>query len=113
PYILDRFLLRAARSQAEIDKFCGELIRAHLHYLEQFNCPVTLITDVEFLTVSGEGRVVERKDALRGNTLPCHGEEWIWRVAPHPDSEVNLEHRVVGIPNLKAALRPPEHQSPS
>jgi hypothetical protein len=78
------------------------LIEAHLDYLQRFQCPVALISDVEKLTVDRAGTVVERKSALRDVPLPWRGEEWTWHLAPRPEADQNYSYirRVVGIQNI-------------
>jgi hypothetical protein len=90
-------------SPEDIQAFARHLIASHLGYLLRFACTVTLITDVEKLTLNRAGTVVGKSSVLRGVELPCEGEPWIWKLAPKPevDADYSYYRRVVGIANLK------------
>jgi hypothetical protein len=83
--------------------FARHLIASHLAYLQRFTCTVTLITDVEKLTLNRAGKLVGKSSLLRGVELPCEGETWTWHLAPRPEADPDYSYyrRVVGILSLK------------
>jgi len=70
----------------EITAFGRDLVRAHIDYLKRLPGVVTLVCDLERLTVDRSGALVERLSALRGVKLPWSGEEWTWDLAPRPEA---------------------------
>ncbi len=75
------------------------LIESHLEYLGRFNCPVTLITDVERIHHNAKGTEVFREAPLHGVELPVGGESWIWDIAPlgEIDAHTAIHHRVTAV----------------
>jgi len=58
------------------------LVQAHLDYLGRFNCPALMISDQTRIWHDGQGREVQRDDALYGLELPPSDESWSWAMAP-------------------------------
>ncbi len=94
---------QGAHSQAKIDEFARNLIRAHLDYLRRLPGRVTLITDVERLKYTLVGQVVERRDLFFGVPWPTNRVEWEWRLAPCPEADPahHFYRRVIGIADFK------------
>ena len=93
-----------------IEAFARHLVASHLAYLQCFGCTVTLITDVEKLTLDRAGKLVGKSSLLHGVPLPCHGETWEWRLAPRPEADPDYSYyrRVVGITSIGAS---PKYES--
>jgi hypothetical protein len=102
PVIPTEYLERVGAQPPAIQAFARHLIASHLAYLQRFTCTVTLITDVEKITVNRSGTIVGKSSLLRGVPLPFDGESWTWRLAPRPEAhpDYSYERRVVGIANL-------------
>jgi hypothetical protein len=83
----------------EITAFAQDLVLAHIDYLKRLPGVVSLICDLERLSLDANGKIVERLTALRGVQLPWSGEEWIWDLAPRPEAnpDFSYQRRVVGI----------------
>ena len=111
PYIPCKYLSNAGTYKAEeITTFGRDVVLAHVDYLKRLPGVVSLVCDLERLTLDRAGALVERLSALRGVSLPWSGEEWVWNLAPCPEASpiYSYQRRVVGIPNVKeasAALR--------
>src|SRR5262245_21219466 len=90
-------------SPEAIDAYARHLIASHLAYLQRFASIVTLISDVEKLTLERAGKLVGKSSLLRGVRLPCEGEAWIWNLAPRPEAHADYSYyrRVVGVSNLR------------
>ena len=65
----------------------------HLADLTRFTCRVCLLTDVGLSDVEAGGRVIDRFDLLRGQSLPEPDERWDWLVAPL--GEESRHHAVI------------------
>jgi hypothetical protein len=93
----------------DIHAFARHLIASHLGYLQRFACTVTLMTDVEKLTLNRAGMVVSKSSMLRGVEFPVDGETWIWKLAPRPEADLDYSYyrRVVGFQNLKQKANTP------
>jgi hypothetical protein len=107
PFIPSEYLREMGYPPQQIDAFAAELIRSHLAYLEQFAATTVLVTDVEALTLDHHGRIIERSDLLYGVALPYPGENWIWELAPRPESHPVLSYsrRVVGVLDVRQSAR--------
>ncbi len=106
PYIPCKYLAAAAAyPKEEIDAFARHLVEAHIDYLRELPGVVSLVCDLERLTLDRSGKLTERLTALRGVKLPWSGEEWVWDLAPRPESNphYSYQRRVVGIPDVKSA----------
>ncbi len=106
PYIPCKYLSAAGAYTAdEITAYGRDVVRAHIDYLRRLPGVVALVCDLERLTVDRTGALVERLSALRGETLPWSGEEWLWDLAPRPEASpiYSYRRRVAGIPNVKEA----------
>ncbi|HYD29414.1 MAG TPA: hypothetical protein VEB64_00940 [Azospirillaceae bacterium] len=93
--------------------FARALIEGHLDWLKRLAPVACLITDVERLTVDGQG-VRDRSDALFGVELPPGGREWLWTVAPRPElfRDADRVHRMVGFADLAPGqVAPPRRAS--
>lgn len=76
------------------------LVQGHLDYLRKFACPVCLISDTARIYSDGQGREIERDDALHGVELGPVDEAWSWPVAPPGELD-----RRYGLTNEVAAVR--------
>ena len=106
PYIPCKYLTDAGTYPAEeVTAFGRDVVLAHIHYLKRLPGVVTLICDLERLTVDRTGALVERQSACAGMKLPWSGEEWTWNLAPRPEASpiYSYQRRVVGIPDVKEA----------
>jgi len=77
--------------------FAAALTQAHLDDLARCRAHVCLVADVERLWVAADGKVIERDSSIYGVPPPPALEEWIWRIAPAPESDpvVSEERRVI------------------
>ena len=104
PVIPTTFLERVGVHAPEaIEAFARHLVASHLAYLQRFACTVTLITDVEKLTLDRAGKLVGKSSLLHGVPLPCEGETWTWHLAPRPEADPDYSYyrRVVETANPK------------
>jgi len=78
-------------------RFAARLTQAHLDDLARCRAAVCLITDIERLWLSSDGKVVDRDGSIYGVAPPDATEEWLWRIAPAPESDPVLseERRVI------------------
>ncbi len=74
-------------SSAIGDSFCAELVRRHLDDLACASAAVCLIADVEWLHLGADGKVVERGSSIFDLAPPRAAEEWVWPIAPAPESD--------------------------
>jgi hypothetical protein len=106
PFIPCKYLTDAGvYPRDEITAFARDLVLAHIDYLKRLPGVVTLICDLERLSLDASGKVVERLTALRGVQLPWSGEEWIWDLAPRPEAnpDFSYQRKVVGIVDVHEA----------
>ena len=106
PYIPCNYLADAgAYRKDEIEAFARDLVLAHIDYLKRLPGVVALVCDLERLTLDRHGKLTERLSALRGVTLPWSDREWVWDLAPRPESDPHFSYqrRVAGIVNVKEA----------
>lgn len=82
---IERRLGPAAAAAAEA--FAAGLVRAHLDDLARCRAAVALIADVEWQHVGPDGSIVERESSIFGVAPPSAAEEWMWRIAPAPESD--------------------------
>jgi hypothetical protein len=110
PIIPCRYLRRWNQfNEHAIERFRRQLTQAHVDYLQLFRGRVCLIADLAFLTVDAEERVIKEVDALREISLPCLGEEWIWRLAPREKRrKTGSYHRVRGMVSAKPRSELPQ-----
>jgi len=109
PVIPTTYLERVGVHAPEaIAALARHLVASHLAYLQRFTCTVTLITDVEKLTLNRAGTLVGKSSLLRGVPLPCEGETWEWRLAPRPEADPDYSYyrRVVGTSDYILASKP-------
>jgi hypothetical protein len=109
PVIPTTYLERIGVHPVEaIEAFARHLVASHLAYLQRFACTVTLITDVEKLTLDRAGKLADKSSLLHGVPLPCERETWEWRLAPRPEADPDYSYyrRVIGSPSLKKAWIP-------
>ena len=73
------------------------LVRSHLADLDRSRGSTLLISDVERVVVSRDGREVERDSLIADLPEPAHDREWWWDIAPAPeaDPETSERRRVV------------------
>ena len=74
-------------STAAAEAFGAAMARTHLEDLRRCTATVCLITDVERRHVGPDGTILEREETVRGLTLPPAAEEWLWPIAPAPESD--------------------------
>ena len=79
------------------DAFCAALARTHLDDLARCGASVCLIGDVEWQHVGADGTILERESSIFGIPPPPAAEEWIWNIAPAPESDplVSEARRVI------------------
>ena len=74
-----------------------DLVRSHLADLDRSRASTLLVSDVERVVVSRDGREVERNSLIADLAEPAHDREWWWDIAPAPeaDPETSESRRVV------------------
>ena len=84
-------------TEAETREFSRALVRSHLDWLCSFPGVACLVTDLERLCY-GDCGLASREGSLWGVTLPEGGRDWMWDLAPRPDTYFHLDvrHRVGG-----------------
>ena len=82
---IERRLGQAAVPAA--DSFCAALARTHLDDLARCKASVCLIADVEWQHVDAAGAIIERDSSIFGLPPPAPAEEWLWELAPAPESD--------------------------
>ncbi len=80
-----------------VEAFGASLTRAHLDDLARCRAAVCLIADVEQQYVDAAGKVLDRQSTIYGIEPPPAAEEWIWRIAPAPESDplISEQRRVI------------------
>lgn len=81
---LDKLWLTGRYTDAQVESFARGLIEGHMAWLESFDAPRCLITDVAWLAVHDCD--VLSADPLHGVAPPPPDERWEWRVAPCPEA---------------------------
>jgi len=85
---IERRLGESAASAA--DAFCAALARKHLDDLARCRASVCLIADVEWQHVDSAGTILERDSSIFGLPPPAPAEEWLWNLAPAPESDPRI-----------------------
>lgn len=81
---------------AMAEAYAAELTRAHLADLARSRARVCLIADIEWWRQDPDGRIVERASTIYEVPAPPAIAEWIWAIAPAPESDPRLsEYRRV------------------
>ena len=76
--------------------YAAELTRAHLRDLAECRARVCLIADVEWWHQKPDGAIVERASSIYDVPPPPAAHDWIWSIAPAPESDPVLsEYRRV------------------
>lgn len=103
PYVPSVFLGQTARPDEDVERYCRQLIEAHLVYLQKFPGIACLITDIEKLVEGPDAQIVERIDLMYGVPLPAPSREWIWNHVPrhHISDEFAYHRRVVAFTDVK------------
>jgi hypothetical protein len=93
--------------EVEIERFSADLVQAHLDYLDRFDCPVCLITDVTREIFDARGDAVTTISALWEVELPWLGGEWEWQIEPlsEGDPDHSVVNQVCGIVDIARAER--------
>lgn len=96
--------------EAELDRFAGSLVRAHLAGLRALPARACLVTDLRERAF-GRGGLAYEKELLFGVTLDLPGERWTWRLAPEGEATpgLDVEREVLGVADLGA--HPPRGDS--
>ncbi|MBV8537621.1 MAG: hypothetical protein JO128_18640 [Alphaproteobacteria bacterium] len=82
---IERRLGQAASPAAEA--FCVRVARTHLDDLARCRASVCLIADVEWRHVDASGTLTEHDSSIFGVVPPTPAEEWLWNLAPAPESD--------------------------
>jgi hypothetical protein len=78
------------------EAYAATLTRAHLDDLARCRASVCLVADVEWWRQAPDGTVVERSSSIYDVPPPQAIEEWVWPIAPAPESDPRLsEYRRV------------------
>ncbi len=78
------------------EAYAADLTRAHLGDLAGCRARVCLVADVEWWRQEPDGRIVERASTIYEVPPPPAIAEWIWAIAPAPESDPRLsEYRRV------------------
>ena len=74
-------------------RFAAALTRSHLEDLARCRATVCLVADVEWQHVAADGRIVEQASSIYDVPPPRADEEWLWPIAPAPESDPVLSER--------------------
>ena len=81
---------------AMAEAYAADLTRAHLADLARCRAQVCLIADVDWWRQRPDGTIVERASTVYEVPPPAADEEWVWAIAPAPESDPHLsEYRRV------------------
>lgn len=69
------------------EAYAATLTRAHLADLASCRVRVCLIADVEWWRQKPDGNVVERGSTIYEVPAPPASQEWVWAIAPAPESD--------------------------
>jgi hypothetical protein len=67
--------------------FATAMTRTHLDDLSRCAAEVLLVTDIETWQQKPDGSIVDRQSSLSGVAPPAVDTEWIWPIAPAPESD--------------------------
>ncbi len=83
------------------EAYAADLTRAHLRELARCRAEVCLIADVEWWHQEPDGTIVERASTIYEVPPPAAIEEWVWAIAPAPESDPRLSQyrRVIAAAN--------------
>jgi hypothetical protein len=97
PCMPEQYLNNARSHTAEeIKAYCQDVVHQHLEYLRRLPGVVSLISDVEAMTISTSGAEIARHGTLYGVAFPFAGERWIWPLVPRKRTfPYHTEHLLV------------------
>lgn len=72
------------------EAYAAGLTRAHLDELARCRARVCLVADVDWWRQTPDGTVVERASTIYDVPPPPATEEWVWPIAPAPESDPHL-----------------------
>jgi len=75
---------------AMAEAYAADLTRAHLADLARCTARVCLVADVEWWRQDRDGTVVERASSIYEVPAPAAADEWVWAIAPAPESDPHL-----------------------
>lgn len=92
-----------ARAAAEAR--ARHVVDSHLDTLARLDCPVTLITDLDYRVFNRHGVVRDSADLLHGRRVPRTGLRWKWEVAPFGEESRTTRrvHSVAAWPDWRQA----------
>lgn len=93
----------------DAEAFAASMVRAHLQGLLALPCPACLVTDTREAGLRG-GEPVYEGDLLHGELPQVQGEAWTWQLAPRGEADpaLDIERSVLGVADLRTALRQKE-----
>lgn len=74
-------------SSTAAEAFAADLVRTHLDDLARCRATVCLVGDVEWRHVGRAGELLESQSSIFGVSPPVADEEWLWPIAPAPESD--------------------------
>lgn len=91
PLHLENFVRKKLKfSDNEIEIFLQNVTRNHLLYLQSFESPVLLITDVETHYLDGQQKSLQVDHTYSHLKLPPPQKRWMWDVAPIPEFQKDI-----------------------
>jgi len=107
-YHLRNFLDKNSRpglTEKNLDDFANQVTLDHFCYLQNFNCPVILITDIMTCFLNKNDEIIESSSPYISFSLPEPLKVWWWNLAPIPEyqKDVALKMKVAAfVLNVKA-----------
>ena len=92
-------------TEKHLDDFANQITLDHFNYLQNFNCPVILITDIMTCFLNKNDEIIDFSSPYINFSLPEPLQVWWWNLAPIPEyqKDVALKMKVAAfVLNLKA-----------
>jgi len=77
----------------DLDDFCQLITADHLRFLRKFPGVVCLMAD-NVREVHDGGKLVDKRDTLRGVIFPKIDDQWSWNLAPKPEQDPHNDIRL-------------------
>ena len=82
--------LKKKYTTEEITHHLQLITKNHLLYLENFKCPVLLVTDIETLYFDKQEGLLQLDVNYPHLNLPIPDRQWLWNVAPIPEFDKTI-----------------------
>lgn len=93
PLHLDSYIKKKLKnkfSDKQVDTFLKQVTKNHLSYLQAFQCPVILISDIETCYFDKKEMLLQKDQNYSHLQMPKAIATWSWNVAPIPEFDKNI-----------------------